>query len=241
MALSQSKPGILIVNTASGHGYVGPSEASLIETLGEEFEVRVISAKVGFPDPSSVKERGLILTGSHHSVYEDLKWIREYREFLGRMIDCDKMIFGTCFGLQMLAMLAGWEVNLAPQAQVGYARVELTEEGKSHPMFAGLPQEVELPTFHFDHVEKADVGSLARTSVSGHYAIDFSHLGTIVWGVQFHPETKKDRLLELIELKRELLANWQDLHEGVAKYSCVEAFGAQIIKNYGNAVRVAKN
>ena len=48
----------------------------------------------------------------------------------------------VCLGGQMLARAAGGAVGPAPQAEAGFDEVELTDDGRRDPLFAGLPPTV---------------------------------------------------------------------------------------------------
>ena len=148
---SSYKPGVLIVNTSKGVNLIGESEKNLITLLGPSFEVRVVSA---LDDLSqiTVNEIGVIFNGSPYSVYDDFKWIDNYRDFVKKMIDKDKVILGICFGLHIMADVLGGTVKKAELAQVGYEEVFLSNQGMNSALFSDLPKTPKFATFHFDHI-----------------------------------------------------------------------------------------
>ena len=56
---------------------------------------------VRFERPDSLDCDGYLVTGSRHSVYEDLDWIVALAGFLKRAFKAQKKIGGICFGPKM--------------------------------------------------------------------------------------------------------------------------------------------
>ena len=74
---------------------IGTHESQLSVSL-EIFDVR-------FELPDFLDYDGYLVTGSRHSVYEDLDWIVSLAAFLKRALEAQKKIVGICFGHQLLA------------------------------------------------------------------------------------------------------------------------------------------
>ncbi len=51
-----------------------------------------------------------VCTGSRHSVYDDLPWIRKLQDFTRQIYKAGKKFFGVCYGHQMIAEALGGEV-----------------------------------------------------------------------------------------------------------------------------------
>ena len=124
-------------------------------------------------------------------------------------------VMGICLGLQLLfemseeapdargiGLLPGRVRRFSaglPVPHVGWARVDLTESGRSHamlgPTFGGLPQ-------YFYHVHSYYPTDLPEEAVlgTGEYGGDFPTLvgeGTII-GAQFHPEKSQQAGIHLL-------------------------------------------
>ena len=53
-------------------------------------------------------------TGSAHSVYEDLDWIKQTKAFIKKIYKSDRYFIGFCFGHQLMAEALGGKVAKAP-------------------------------------------------------------------------------------------------------------------------------
>lgn len=55
-----------------------------------------------------------LITGSHHSVYDDLSWIRRLQEYVVTLDRRSKKLVGICFGHQLVAQALGGQVGKHP-------------------------------------------------------------------------------------------------------------------------------
>lgn len=125
--------------------------------------------------------RGLILSGGPASVYD--KDAPRPAAKLWEKVDCP--ILGICYGLQVLAAELGGEVSPSARREYGYARLEIVA-GDS-PLFAGLPNEMDVWMSHGDHMTSVppEFRITARTDGALNAMEDLSGR---IFGVQFHPE-----------------------------------------------------
>ena len=169
--------------------------------------------------------------------------IEQYRRFIRAMTEQGKILLGVCFGHQGLAETFDGTVENSRDPQFGIQRVRLTEEGKRHPLFHGLPEEMDLPASHFDHVSQIHTTRqkiLATTDACPVYAIDIETGNNgVAWGIQFHPEMNGERLAEVIEMKKENIPDWKKKKKA-AKKAVLDNCGEKIIANYGRTVVKAK-
>ncbi|MEW5304121.1 MAG: hypothetical protein WDW38_003480 [Sanguina aurantia] len=71
-----------------------------------------------YPSPSTVAAYDfLILTGSHYSAYEDVRWIRELEALLPLYVEAGVRILACCFGHQLLAKALGGTVSTNPSGR----------------------------------------------------------------------------------------------------------------------------
>src|SRR5215213_296103 len=102
-------------------------------------------------DIAQLKPKGIILSGGPASVYEPgapqlPDWVLE------RGIPT----LGICYGMQLLARALGGNVAPANRREYGPATIEVTD-GES-PLFAGLPEKLDVWMSHGDHVDALPPG-----------------------------------------------------------------------------------
>ena len=85
-------------------------------------------------------------------------------QYLGAIIESGKPCLGVCCGGQMLARRLGAVVRRSPQKEIGGYEVQLTDEGRVDPLFAGFPRE--FPVFHW-HGDMFEIPPDGRLLVEG--------------------------------------------------------------------------
>lgn len=129
----------------------------------------------------------VIVTGSTARVHQPDPWIDELATHLRELVAARTPVVGVCFGHQLLAASLGGTVDALPARAAGFRTIESTDDGRSHPLFAGLPARFTSFLWHRDHVTRlpADAFPLARNE-TGIQA--FSCKNRPAAGIQFHPE-----------------------------------------------------
>ncbi|HRK19961.1 MAG TPA: type 1 glutamine amidotransferase, partial [Hyphomicrobiaceae bacterium] len=135
---------------------------------------------------------GAILTGSPWGVYEDRREIPDQIALARRLYEDGVPVFGSCYGLQLMAKALGGDVHVNPRGrEVGVARaITLNEAGKAHAMLAGKPAVFDALCSHQDEVSRVPAGGvvLASNDVSHVQAMTVDRGASSFWGVQYHPE-----------------------------------------------------
>ena len=152
--------------------------------------------------PATGAGDGYVITGSRHSVYEDLPWIRQLAIFLEGEINSGKKVVGICFGHQLLAHFFGGEVRPAVTGwEVGVKKTEIRER---MDWMQPPTDQVNLLSSHKDQVAVLPAG--ARLSAqSGSCPIAGFTMGDNVITFQGHPEFLKGYSRSLIDYRREIL------------------------------------
>jgi GMP synthase (glutamine-hydrolysing) len=129
----------------------------------------------------AARARGLILSGGPSSVYDDDA--PQLAPGLVESLDCP--VLGICYGLQLLTVALGGEVSPSQNREYGYARLRLS--AADSPIFAGLPDELDVWLSHGDYVTQIPPGFRITARTDG--ALNaFEDLSKCIYGVQFHPE-----------------------------------------------------
>jgi GMP synthase (glutamine-hydrolysing) len=132
-------------------------------------------------------------------------WSLGLCEYVRGAVERGVPVLGVCFGHQLLAHAFGGRVHRHPRGrEAGTVEVELTDAGVSDPLFAGVPRRLRVNTTHGDEVAVLPEGGmvLARNAWS---AVQAFALGSLVRGVQFHPEYTGEVLRAYALAKRDFL------------------------------------
>lgn len=177
--------------------------------------------------PGSVHEcEGYMCTGSRHSVYENIDWIKQLKDFVQQLYTEQKLFVGVCFGHQMMGEALGGKVMKSPGGwNVGVHHFEmLAHENWMSP----FQQEINLLMMCQDQVVEMPPDSklLARTA---YCPVGMFTVGETMLGIQAHPEfpisyekalltdridrigdAKVEKALESLKLQtdRDLLVEW---------------------------------
>ena len=125
--------------------------------------------------------KGIILSGGPNSVYDD-----DVPTADRALLDTNIPVLGLCYGMQLLAHLAGGKVVRANRREYGRADVRV-EGGR---LFRGFGRGEETPVWmsHGDHVDAPPPGFCVTASSDNSPIAAFEHGDRPLFGVQFHPE-----------------------------------------------------
>jgi GMP synthase (glutamine-hydrolysing) len=125
--------------------------------------------------------KGIILSGGPNSVYDEGAPLAP-RELL----ELGVPILGLCYGMQLIAQLAGGKVVAAGRREYGRAPVRIAH-GR---LFRGFTpgEETQVWMSHGDHVDAPPPGFRVTASSPNCPVAGFEHERLPVYGVQFHPE-----------------------------------------------------
>lgn len=137
----------------------------------------------------------VVCLGGPMNVYEEEAhpYLQQEDVFIRRILN-DKIPFlGICLGSQLLAKAGGAQVSRAPQSEIGFYDVHLTEAGTQDPFFAGITSPLKVFQWHGDTF--AVPGPLL---VEGDSCRNQAfRLGPNAYGLQFH-----------IEITEQSIRNW---------------------------------
>ena len=178
---------------------------------------------------------GVVVTGSSSSMTAPEPWTDAVLDFLRRAVDADLPTLGVCFGHQLLAVALGGRVEKNPKGrEVGTVEVALTQAGSDDPLFAGLPQAVEVQATHQDVVTELPAGAvlLASNELCENQAFA---VGRSVRTVQWHPEFSLEVLRGYIEGRASILESEGIDPEALWVRARHTDSGARILQNFRRA------
>lgn len=127
-----------------------------------------------------INPKGIILSGSPHSVYSETAPIPKADVF-----GVGVPVLGICYGLQYIAFAFGGKVDLAAKKEFGKASLHIE---KSDVLLDGLTQDGQVWMSHGDHLTASPEGfEVIGTSENSPLCV-LRNLEKQIWGVQFHPE-----------------------------------------------------
>jgi GMP synthase-like glutamine amidotransferase len=140
----------------------------------------------------------LLVMGGLMNVYQEDKysWLVEETRAIRQAVESDKAVLGLCLGGQLLARALDAQVHLGVATEIGLTPIILTKEGKTDPLFEGLPQ-IEAVEWHDDTFD-IPTGAVALACSDG-CANQAFRFGEGAYGLQFHPEVSPAMLAEWIK------------------------------------------
>ena len=154
------------------------------------------------------KYDGLIWGGSSLNIYNDTPEIRRQIEFMKECQKKVKNILAICWGMQVAVTAAGGEVNKAKDSHIGIANeITINENGLSHPLYKDKDKKFNSPAFNFDEVKTLPQNAicLASNKINKVQSLFFKINDTSVWGLQYHPEITYEKMISLIEFRKDKL------------------------------------
>jgi GMP synthase (glutamine-hydrolysing) len=162
----------------------------------------------------TVDANAVMLFGGEQNVGEEDRypWLEDEYELLRGWVAAGTPVLGVCLGAQTLAHAAGGSVTKSDEPQVGFREVTLTDAGKRDPVLGVLPERFEALlscSYEFDVPPGAVAIATTGARTQGY------RLGRRAWGLAFHPEVRREQVLDwwgsrswlpksLEELEREL-------------------------------------
>ncbi|MCJ2033954.1 glutamine amidotransferase-related protein [Methylobacterium sp. J-068] len=172
----------------------------------------------------------LFVTGSALHIREGGAAVRRQIALMRQALGDGLPVFGSCWGVQVAAVVAGGEAARNPKGpEYGFSRdLTRTAAGATHPLLAGRGARFDAPAMHLDAVivPPAHATVLAGNQVLSVQAIEIVHGPGVFWGTQYHPELDLDALAAMLRLSAD------DVVEAGARpdHAAVEAYAADLCR-----------
>lgn len=170
----------------------------------------------------------LVVTGSTLHVRDGGAAVRRQIDLMRHALESGLPVFGSCWGVQVAAVVAGGEAGPNPKGpEYGFSRdLVLTEAGRSHPLLTGRGRRFDAPAMHLDAVvaPPPQATVLAGNGLLSVQAIEIVHGPGVFWGTQYHPELDLDALAAMLRLSAEDVVEAGALPDRAA----VEAYAADL-------------
>jgi GMP synthase (glutamine-hydrolysing) len=144
----------------------------------------------------------VLVFGGDQNVGEEVEhpWLHEEYEALRTWAGDGTPLLAVCLGAQTLAHSLGADVRRIGSPLAGFYATELTEAGAADPVLGVLPRRFESFNANGYWFE---VPSSATELATGPTPQAF-RAGERAWAVQFHPEIRRDQVLEWFREETEL-------------------------------------
>jgi GMP synthase (glutamine-hydrolysing) len=180
------KAGTTFLNTAKHFGDFDTWTASALGAV--DVETCILDAEHGAALPSAEECAGVVVTGSHAMVTDELPWSVKLEKWIPSLLKARTPLFAICYGHQLLARAAGGKVGFHPRGkEIGTVQVQLLADCEKDLLFRSLPQTFLAHVVHSQSVLRLPPNAtrLASNSYEPNHAF---RVGECAWGVQFHPE-----------------------------------------------------
>jgi GMP synthase (glutamine-hydrolysing) len=165
---------------------------------GSNVPVAVVDVEHGEPLPAMSRCAGVVMTGSHAMVTDNLPWSVGLEGWLRDAVDDAVPILGVCYGHQLLARATGGRVDYhATGREIGTVEIRTLQACADDALFSAVPGSFLAHTTHAQSVLELPPGAvhLATNAYERNHAF---RLGESAWGVQFHPEFDTQVMREYI-------------------------------------------
>ena len=190
------------------------------ESLRESIDYFTNDLEIDSVNPSSDKNifdivkdlnkyDGLIWGGSSLNIYSDTVEIRRQLEFMKECQKKVKNILAICWGMQVAVTAAGGVVRKGQNgSHRGIAHeININENGLRHPLYKDKDKIFNTPAFNYDEVVTlpSDAILLSSNKVNNVMGINFKSELSNIWGIQYHPEITYEKMITLINFRKERL------------------------------------
>lgn len=119
-------------------------------------------------------------------------WLVDEKEAIRRwVLDLRKPFLGICLGHQLLADALGGRCAPLTPPEIGVLDVDLTEAGRTDPIFSGMPSRQKCLQWHGVEVTVPPDGAAILAS-SPACRVQAMRVGDKAWSMQYHVEVEDD-------------------------------------------------
>ena len=181
----------------------GDSTGDSLRRAAEERGCEIVDwhAHAGETAPSLDGVAALVPLGGLTNPDEAPPWLEAERAVLREAVERGTAVLAICLGSQLLAQALGAPAYRLTQPEIGFYDAHPTGHGRDDPV---LSADGPFPVFAWhDYGFDLPAGArhLAHTGTWGNQA--FRH-GERVWGLQYHVEVDRPRMLDWLEVGSEL-------------------------------------
>ena len=148
----------------------------------------------GEPIPPLESFDALWVMGGPMNVWdvEEHPWLVPEKAAIRRWVrELNRPFLGICLGHQLLADALGGTCGPQRPPEIGILEIELTDEGRVDPLFAGMADRQKCLQWHSVRVAQPPDGAIVLAS-SGVCRVQAMRVGARAWSMQYHVEVEPD-------------------------------------------------
>lgn len=136
----------------------------------------------------------VIVFGGRMNVGEEDEnpWLLDEYELMRAWVADETPLLGVCLGGQTLAHATGGSTHRGPRWHAGFYEVALTDDGKNDPVLGVLPERFEALLANAYEFEPPPYATRLAELPGQQQGF---RVGPRAWGIQFHPEARKEQVL----------------------------------------------
>ncbi len=140
----------------------------------------------------------LIILGGVMDTFEEDKypWLKDEKKLIKDAIDAGKIVYGICFGAQLIAEVLGGKVYKNEHSEIGWQPVKITKEAKDSDIFGTFPDFFSVFQWH-DYTFELPEGAVRIAENDAAINQAFEYKGH-VFATQFHPEFNDKTIRQLV-------------------------------------------
>ena len=127
----------------------------------------------------------------------DHPWLGDEKQLVREVVEAGRPFLGVCLGVQLLASAMGGRVHSMDAPELGLLPVELTPEGRGHPLFEGVDDPFPSLQWHGDTFDLPEGSVRLASSPAANQAFQVGERG---FGIQFHLEVTPEMAREWAEV-----------------------------------------
>ena len=172
----------------------------IFRTLLEKAEIQwdAVELDTGEPIPDFKAYDALWVMGGPMDVWDEdeCPWLVPEKAAIRHWVcDLKKPYLGFCLGHQLLADALGGVCSPQAEPEIGILGVELTADGRTDPLFAGIAPQIQCLQWHSVEVKIPPDGARVLAS-SESCSCQAMRVGDNAWGIQFHVELQESTIPE---------------------------------------------